>query len=52
MEIREFVEAKARAAKEASRTLALCSPKAKNEALLQMARGLEEKTGMVQEANR
>jgi glutamate-5-semialdehyde dehydrogenase len=52
MEIREFVEAKARAAKEASRTLALCSPKAKNEALLQMARGLEEKASTIQEANR
>ena len=52
MVIRELVEAKARAAKEASRTLALCSPKTKNEALLQMARGLEEKAGTVQEANR
>jgi len=52
MEIRDLVEAKARAAREASRTLALCSPRAKNEALLQMARGLEEKTATIQEANR
>jgi glutamate-5-semialdehyde dehydrogenase len=52
MEIRALVEAKARAAREAARTLALCSPKAKSEALLQMARGLEEKAATIQEANR
>ena len=52
MEIRELVETKARAAKEAARTLALCSPKAKSEAILQMARGLEEKAATIQEANR
>ncbi len=52
MKIQELVEAKARAAKEASRTLALCSTKVKNEALSQMARGLEEKAAMILEANR
>ncbi len=52
MKIRELVEAKARAAKDASRTLALCSTKVKNEALSQMARGLEEKAAMILEANR
>src|SRR5574337_1251892 len=52
MEIRELVETKARAAKEASRALALCTTKTKNEALSQMARGLEEKAAMILEANR
>lgn len=52
MEIRELVETKARAAKEAAKTLALVSPKARSEALLQMARALEEKAGTIQEANR
>ncbi len=52
MEIRELVEAKARAAKEASRALALCSTKVKNDALSQMGRGLEEKAATILEANR
>jgi len=52
MDIREMVEAKARAAKEAARALALCSTKLKNDALSQMARGLEEKGAMILEANR
>lgn len=52
MDIRELVEAKARTAKEAARALALCSTKTKNEALSQMARGLEEKAAMILEANR
>jgi glutamate-5-semialdehyde dehydrogenase len=52
MEIQGLVEAKARAAKEASRHLALVPTKVKNEALQQMARGLEEKCAMVLEANR
>ena len=52
MKIRELVETKARAAKDASRTLALCSTKVKNEALSQMARGLEEKAALILEANR
>jgi len=52
MEIRELVEAKARAAKDASRALALSSTKVRNDALSQMARGLEEKAAMILEANR
>jgi glutamate-5-semialdehyde dehydrogenase len=52
MGIRELVEAKARAARDAASALALCSAKAKSEALLQMARGLEEKAATIQEANR
>ena len=41
MDVTAHVTAKARAAKEAARALALASTRAKNEALLQMARGLE-----------
>lgn len=52
MEIRALVEGRARAAKEASRALALCSTKVRNDALSQMARGLEEKAAMILEANR
>src|ERR1700694_3695148 len=52
MDVVAHVTAKARAAKEAARALALASTRAKNEALLQMARGLEEKTAPVLEANR
>ena len=52
MGTRELVEGKARAAKEAARVMALCSAKVKNEALLQMARGLEEKSKTVLDANR
>jgi len=52
MDVTAHVTAKARAAKEAARALALASTRAKNEALLQMARGLEEKTVPVLEANR
>ncbi len=52
MDIQEMVEAKARAAREAARALALCSTKLKNDALSQMARGLEEKGAMILEANR
>ncbi len=52
MDVMAHVTAKARAAKEAARALALASTRAKNEALLQMARGIEEKTAPVLEANR
>lgn len=52
MEIRELVEGKARAANEAARTLALCATKVKDDAINQMARGLEEKTATLLEANR
>jgi glutamate-5-semialdehyde dehydrogenase len=52
MDIAALVEAKARAAKEAAQRLALVSTRAKNEALAQMARGLEEKTAPILVANR
>jgi len=52
MDIREQVEVKARAAKESARALALCPSKTKDDALIQMARGLEEKTATLLEANR
>ncbi|HEX9818057.1 MAG TPA: glutamate-5-semialdehyde dehydrogenase [Methylomirabilota bacterium] len=52
MDSATMVEGKARAAREAARALALCSTRTKNEALQQMARGLEEKTAAILEANR
>jgi glutamate-5-semialdehyde dehydrogenase len=52
MDAAAHVEGKAKAAKEASRVLALASTRAKNEALAQMARGLEERTGAILDANR
>ncbi len=52
MEIREMVEAKARAAREAAQALALAPTRVKNEALLQMARGLEEKSATILDANK
>lgn len=52
MDVAAHVTAKARAAKEASSALALAPTRTKNEALQQMARGLEEKVGAVLEANR
>ena len=52
MDVAAHVEGKARAAREAARILALAPTKTKNEALYQMARGLEEKAGMVLDANR
>jgi len=52
MDAAAHVEGKAKAAKEASRVLALASTRAKNEALAQMARGLEERTGAIMDANR
>ncbi len=52
MDVTAQVTGKARAAKEAARALALASARAKNDALQQMARGLEEKTGLVLDANR
>jgi glutamate-5-semialdehyde dehydrogenase len=52
MNIRELVEAKARAAWEAKTPLALTPTRVRNEALLQMARGLEERTRPLLEANR
>ena len=52
MDVAAHVEAKARAAKEAAALLAMAPPRTKNEGLLQMARGLEEKAELVLEANR
>jgi glutamate-5-semialdehyde dehydrogenase len=52
MDVTAHVEAKARAAKEAARMLALAPTRTKNEALAQMARGLEEKAATVLDANR
>jgi glutamate-5-semialdehyde dehydrogenase len=52
MDLRAQIETKARAAKEAARLLALAPTRTKNEALAQMARGLEEKVATVVEANR
>ena len=52
MDVKALVTAKARAAREAAITLALCPTKTKNDALTQMARALEEKTPALLEANR
>jgi len=52
MDVTAQVTSKARAAKDAARTLALASTRTKNDALQQMARGLEEKTGLILDANR
>jgi glutamate-5-semialdehyde dehydrogenase len=52
MDVKELVETKARAASEAARALALTPTRVRNEALAQMARGLEEKTAPLLEANR
>jgi glutamate-5-semialdehyde dehydrogenase len=50
-DIAAVVAAKARAAKDASRALALASTRQKNDALAQMARALEEKTATIVEAD-
>jgi glutamate-5-semialdehyde dehydrogenase len=52
VDLRELVEGRARAAKVAARVLAVASSRARTEALLQMARGLEERRGQILEANR
>jgi glutamate-5-semialdehyde dehydrogenase len=52
MDVTQLIQTKARAAREAARQLALCSTRTKNEALQQMARGLEEKTAAILDANR
>jgi glutamate-5-semialdehyde dehydrogenase len=52
MDVKALVTAKAQAAREAARVLALCPTKTKNDALAQMARSLEEKTAALLEANR
>ena len=50
--MRELVETRARAAREAARALGLASARVKSDALLAMARGLEEKAPAVLDANR
>src|SRR6516225_2532502 len=52
LHVRELVETRARAAREASRPLARATARVKQDALLQMARGVEEKMAAVLEANR
>src|SRR3990167_2607984 len=52
MDVRALVEQKARGAREAARALALSPTRTRNEALLQMARGLVEKSEALLEANR
>lgn len=52
MDVRTLVETKARAARAAAATLALCGTKTKNDALILMARGIEEKTAALIEVNR
>jgi glutamate-5-semialdehyde dehydrogenase len=52
IDVRELVETRARAAREAARTVALANARVKSDALLQMARGVEEKTPAILEANR
>jgi len=48
---RRLVETRARAAREGARALALCSTRLRNDALMQMARGLEEKAASLIEVN-
>ena len=52
MDPRTLVETKARAARAAATALAVAPTRLKNDALLQMARGLEEKTAVLLDANR
>ena len=52
MDAKQLVEARARAAREGARALALCSTRTKNDALAQMARALEEKASALMDANR
>jgi glutamate-5-semialdehyde dehydrogenase len=52
MDVRELLTTKARAARDAAAGLALCSTRTRNEALLLMARGLEEKSPALLESNR
>lgn len=52
MDPRTLVEMRARAARQGARALAVCPTRVKNEALGQMARGLEEKLPALLDANR
>ena len=52
MDPKALVAVRARAAREGARALAVCTTRIKNEALAQMARGLEEKAATLIDANR
>jgi len=52
VDVRQLVESKARAARAAAHALAIAGTRVKDEALLQMARALEEKTAVLLDANR
>ena len=52
MDVRQLVESKARAARAAAHALAIAGTRVKDEALMQMARALEEKSGLLLDANR
>ena len=52
MDVRQLVESKARAARAAAHALAIAGTRVKDEALMQMARALEEKSGPLLDANR
>jgi glutamate-5-semialdehyde dehydrogenase len=52
IDVRELVQTRARAAREAARALGLAGARVKSDALLAMARGLEEKAPAVLDANR
>ena len=52
MDPKRLVHTRARAARQGARALALCATRVKNDALLQMARGLEEKVASLIDVNR
>jgi len=52
IDVRELVETRARAARDAARILALANARVKGDALLAMGRGLDEKAPAILEANR
>jgi len=52
MDPKRLVQTRARAARQAARALALCPTRVKNDALLQMARGLDEKAASLIDVNR
>ena len=52
MNVRQVVESKARAARAAAHALSVCGTRVKDEALMQMARALEEKSAALLDANR
>src|SRR5260370_17577550 len=52
MDPKRLMPTRARAARQGARALALCATRVKNDALLQMARGLEEKAASLIAVNR